>query len=328
MAQDTIKRWFVVVNPVSGGGRGLADFPQISHLLREYGIDHDSAFTEYRYHATELTVEAVNSGYRKIIVVGGDGTLNEVVNGLFIQTKVAPKEILLAVVAVGTGNDWVRTFGIPRNYSSAIRAIKEENSFLQDVGKVTYTESLYTQTRYMANVAGLGFDADVISIFNHLKLKGYRGKWLYIYSLLKGYISLNPFGVKVEVDDEVVYNNLLFSIAVGICKYNGGGIQQLPKAVANDGLLDVTLIRPLHWWHVLFRAGRFFNGKIYSIGHIRYAQGKVVKITSSPNVRLETDGELHGGTPVTIEVVPRAIQIVVTKEFADEYGAPETQNGE
>ena len=311
-------RWFVIVNPVSGGGKGLADFPKISHLLRENGIEHDPAFTEHRYHATELAVEAVNRGYRKIIAVGGDGTLNEVVNGLFIQRQCEPKDILLAVVAVGTGNDWVRTFCTPRNYSAAIRAIKEEYSFLQDVGKVTYTESKFEQTRYMANVAGLGFDADVIEIFNHLKLKGYKGKWLYIYSILKGYFSLKPYGVTVEVDGERVFHNLLFSMAVGICKYNGGGIQQLPKAVADDGLLDVTIIKPLHWWHVLFRAGRLFNGKIYSIGHIKHAQGKVVKITSSPNMLVETDGEMRGHTPVTVEVEPKAIRIVVTKEFLEE----------
>lgn len=309
------ERWFVIVNPVSGGGKGLEDFPKISHLLRENGIEHDPAFTEYRYHATELTVEAINSGYRKIIVVGGDGTLNEVVNGLFIQKQCEPKEILLAVIAVGTGNDWVRTFGTPRNYTAAIRAIKEGGTFLQDVGKVTYTESKVEQSRYIANVAGLGFDADVIEIFNDLKHRGYKGAWLYIYSLLKGYLKLKPFGVRIEVDGKEVYHNLLFSIAVGICKYNGGGIQQLPKAVADDGLLDVTLIKPLHWWHVVFRARRLFNGEIYSIGHIQHAQGKRVRIEASPNILLETDGELHGGTPVTIEVVPKAVQIVVTKEF-------------
>ena len=314
MAQQTSERWFVVVNPVSGGGKGLEDFPRISHLLRENGIEHDPAFTEHRYHATELAVEAVNRGYRKIIVVGGDGTLNEVVNGLFLQKQCEPKGVLLAVIAVGTGNDWVRTFGIPRNYTAAIRAIKEGHSFLQDVGKVVYTESKVEHTRYMANVAGLGFDAYVIQIFNHLKLKGYKGKWLYLYSLIRGFFSAKPAGATIEVDGKVIYNKLLFSLAAGVCRYNGGGIQQLPRAVANDGLLDLTIIRPVHWWHVVFRAKRLFNGQIYSIGHVEYAQGKVVKITSAPPMPLETDGELQGETPVTISVVPQAIKVVVTEE--------------
>ena len=318
MTHQNTERWFVVVNPVSGGGKGLEDFPKISHLLRENGIEHDPAFTEHRYHATELMVEAINRGYRKIVVVGGDGTLNEVVNGLFIQRQCAPKEILLSVIAVGTGNDWVRTFGTPRNYTAAIRAIVEGYSFLQDVCKVTYTESHYEQSRYMVNVAGLGFDAYVIQIFNHLKLKGYKGKWLYLYSLIRGFFSAKPAGATIEVDGKVIYNKLLFSLAVGICRYNGGGIQQLPRAVANDGLLDLTIIRPVHWWHVVFRARRLFNGEIYSIGHVQYAQGRSVKITSAPSMPLETDGELQGRTPVTISVVPQAIKIVVTKEFAQE----------
>ncbi|MBR5807908.1 MAG: diacylglycerol kinase family lipid kinase [Alistipes sp.] len=311
------ERWFVIVNPISGGGKGLTDFPKISHLLRESGIEHDPVFTEHRYHATELSVEAANRGYRKLIVVGGDGTLNEVVNGLFIQKQCQPKDILLAVIAVGTGNDWVRTFGIPRNYSAVVRAIKEGHSYLQDVGKVTYTESKVQQTRYMANVAGLGFDAYVIKIFNHLKLKGYKGKWLYIYSLLKGYFTAKPAGVTIEVDGKVIYNRLLLSLAVGICRYNGGGIQQLPRAVANDGLLDLTIIRPVHWWHVVFRAKRLFNGDIYSIGHIHHAQGKEVKITSAPPIPVETDGELQGVSPVSISVVQQAIRCVVTKEFLE-----------
>lgn len=97
---------------------------------------------------------AVREGYRHIIVVGGDGTLHEVVNGLFIQQEVRPEEVLLAVIAVGTGNDWVRTFGMSDRYQHAVRAIAEGFTFLQDVGVVSYEESHYRQSRYMANVAG------------------------------------------------------------------------------------------------------------------------------------------------------------------------------
>ena len=307
--------WLAIINPTAGAGLGLKDYPQVAKLLRDNAIYHDAVFTEHKFHATELAVEGVKKGYRKIIVIGGDGTLNEVVNGLFIQKECDPKDILLAVIAVGTGNDWVRTFGFGRHYSEAIRAIKECKTFLQDVGAVTYSESKYTQTRYMANVAGLGFDAFVISIFNHWKAQGFRGRWLYIASILKAYFKYKHTGVKIEVDGEQIYNNLVFSIAVGICKYNGGGVQQLPKAVADDGLLDITIIRPLHWWHIVFRLRRLFNGGIYSIGHVNHAQGRHVRVLSVPPIWLECDGEMMGGTPVDIEIVPRAIKVVVTKEF-------------
>ena len=153
---ENADKWFAIVNPVAGSGRGLADWPQISKLLRDNHIVPEYAFTERKYHAIELAVEAVNNGFRKLIVVGGDGTIHEAVNGLFIQKAVPTQDVLLSVIAVGTGNDWIRMFGIPRKYSEAIRAIVEGHSFLQDVGMISYYQSSYRQTRYMA-IADLRF---------------------------------------------------------------------------------------------------------------------------------------------------------------------------
>ena len=103
-------KWFAIVNPVAGSGKGLTDWPTISKMLRDHHIVPEYVFTEHKYHAIELTVEAVNNGFRKIIVVGGDGTIHEVVNGLFIQKTVPTTDVLLSVIAVGTVNDWIRMF--------------------------------------------------------------------------------------------------------------------------------------------------------------------------------------------------------------------------
>lgn len=310
-------KWFVIVNPVSGSGRGLADLPLISKLLRDNGIQHDSVFSEHKHHAAELTVSAIESGYRHIIVVGGDGTLHEVVNGLFIQRSVHPSEVAIAVISTGTGNDWIRMYGIPTRYSEAIRAIKEGYTFLQDVAEVDYEESKYRQTRYMANVAGLGFDAKVIERTLTSKAKGYLGRGGYMWCLVRSFFSHKATGVKIWVDDRLVFNDLLFSIAIGVGRYNGGGIQQLPAAVADDGLLDVTMIRPVHWWHVVFRIRRLFNGTIYSIGHVKHLQGRKIRIESSPETPLEIDGELYGGTPVELRVKHRVVRVIVNKSYLD-----------
>ena len=308
-------KWFVVVNPISGKGKGLDDFPLISKLLRDNGIRCEAVFTEHKHHATQLTVSAITEGYRNIIVIGGDGTLHEVVNGLFIQKCVEPSEVTVAVIAVGTGNDWIRMYGLPKQYSAVIRAIKEGYTFLQDVAAVEYEEARYKQTRYMANVAGVGFDAAVIkrglSMGNGMK----RGASFYIRALIGTFFGYKPTGVKIWVDDRLMYNNLLFSLAIGVGKYNGGGIQQLPVAVADDGLLDITLIRPIHWWHVVFRLRRFFNGEIYSIGHVQHLQGSKIRIESSPEVSLEIDGELQGGSPIEMRVLHRAVKVIVNKSF-------------
>lgn len=136
-------------------------------------------------------------------------------------------------------------------YQHAVRAIAEGFTFLQDVGVVSYEESHYRQSRYMANVAGAGFDAHVVQRLSHLKKKGHKSRWRYTWCLIRNFFRYKPTGVKVWVDGRLVYNNLLLSAAVGICKFNGGGIQQLPEAVADDGMLDLSLIRPVHFWHLL-----------------------------------------------------------------------------
>lgn len=309
------RKWFVIVNPVAGGGRGLDDFPLISKLLREEHIVCEPVFTEHKFHATELTVTAVKEGYRKIIVVGGDGTLHEVVNGLFIQQEVRPDEVLLAVVAVGTGNDWVRTFGISERYPDAVRAIREEYSFLQDVGVVSYEEAHFRQSRYFANVAGVGFDAFVVRNVTHLQKKGRTSRWRYTWCTIQSFFRYKSTGVKVWVDDKLIFNNLLLSIAIGICKYNGGGIQQLPEAVADDGMLDLSLIRPVHFWHILFRFRYLFNGGIYRIRHILKERGSRIRIESSPEVSVEVDGEILGETPLEFSVEPKAVRIIVGSDF-------------
>ncbi len=317
---DAAGKWFAIVNPVAGSGKGLTDWPLISKLLRDHGIVPEYVFTERHYHAVELAVEAVNKGFRRIIVVGGDGTIHEVINGLFIQQRVPPREVLLSVIAVGTGNDWIRMFGIPRKYSEAIRAIVEEHSFLQDVGVISYHQSRVKQSRYMANVAGIGFDAFVNRKYNHLKQEGKHGKWLYLWSTLKAVLRYNSTGVKVYVDDELVVNELVYSATIGIGKYNGGGMLQTPEAIADDGLFDVTVIRRMTPLKVLLNFKVLFNGRIYRLPSTSLNRGRRIRIDSSPEIAVEVDGEALGYSPFEFEVIDRAIRVVVAERFLQEKG--------
>lgn len=308
-------KWLAIVNPVAGSGRGLVDWPEISRLLRRHDIAHDYVFTEHKYHAIELTVDAVNKGYRQIIVVGGDGTIHEVVNGLFIQQQVSTREVLLSVIAVGTGNDWIRMFGIPRKYSEAIRAIAEGHSFLQDVGAISYHQSHYKQKRYMANVAGIGFDAFVNKKYNNLKEEGKYSKWLYVWSALKSVLRYKSTGVKIWVDGELIINDLVYSATVGVGKYNGGGMIQMPEAVADDGLLDMTVIRNLNKFTVLRRFRSLYNGRIYRLKMVSQRRGRHIRIESSPDIRIEVDGEALGFSPLEFEVIEKAVKVVVSEKF-------------
>ena len=311
-------KWYAIVNPVAGSGRGLTDWPIISKLLRDNHIYHDYVFTEHKHHATELVVEAVMAGYRKVIIVGGDGTIHEVVNGIFIQRQVATQDVLVAVIAVGTGNDWIRMFGIPRKYSEAIKAIAAGHSFLQDVGTISYQEAGYRQSRYMANVAGIGFDANVNRRYNHLKEIGKKGKWLYIRSAFRALVVYRSTGVKVWVDDELVFNDLVFSAAIGVGKYNGGGMIPMPEAIADDGLLDMTIIGRMSKLGLLFRFKSLYNGKIYRHSMVSHSRGRTIRIESSPEIAVEVDGEALGFSPFEFAVIDRAIRVIVAERFLEQ----------
>ncbi len=209
-------RWFAIVNPVAGNGMGLTDWPIISKHLRDAEIAFDAVFTEKRYHATELAVEAVVKGYRHIIVVGGDGTIHETVHGLFIQKQCPVADVTVAVIAVGTGNDWIRMYGIPRRYTDAIRAIKRGRTFLQDVARVGFYESKVHQHRYMANVAGVGFDAFVNRGYNKVRERGLYNKWIYIAAMFVCLLNYHNHRFRIWVDGEEVFDGPAFSGAVGI----------------------------------------------------------------------------------------------------------------
>jgi diacylglycerol kinase family enzyme len=150
-----MNEWFVIVNPVSGCGRGKKDWQKISNLLKDAKIDFKHVFTEYRCHAIELAREAVEKGWRHILSVGGDGTINEVVNAVYTQNYVPTTEVTLAMVPTGEGKDWGKTIGIPSNYKDAIDAIKIGTTYVQDSSLVKYYNAGTQKGRYFVNTKNL-----------------------------------------------------------------------------------------------------------------------------------------------------------------------------
>ncbi len=315
------QRWFMIVNPRADGGKALLEIPNISRYLHEEGIACDPNFTERKYHASEMVVAAIKEGYRKVIVVGGDGTLHEVVNGLFAQRMIDPREVTIAFVGVGSGGSWMLNYGFKeRDYLSVVKAIKAECVSLQDIGVVNYEESLYRQDRYMVGVGGTGFDSYAVKRFSHKLMKGNRSKLAYLWSVINSYIRYKHKGVKIYADGEMVYNGLLFSAAVGIGRYNVGGVQQLPSAISDDGMLDMTIFRPMHFWHIIFRFLYLYDGNLYRIGHTQHHRARHIRIESIPEMSVEVDGEVLGDTPLEFSVLDRALRIIVSPKYLEQRG--------
>ncbi|MDR2424400.1 MAG: diacylglycerol kinase family lipid kinase [Prevotellaceae bacterium] len=309
--------WMVIVNPKAGMGYGLRDWPLISNQMNKCGVEFTCVFTEKKYHAVELTVKAINDGYRKIVAVGGDGTVNEIVNGIFIQKQVTTTDILLAVIPVGTGNDWVRMFGVPQHYSEAVKAIVESCTVCQDVALIGYTETRVTHQRYMANVAGIGFDAIANRYFNKMKDEGRKGRGLYIAGVIKALLKYKSKRFRIKLDNEVFFDDYMFNASIGIGPYNGGGMNPMPAAVFNDGLIDITIVRRINKLWMLGSFRKLYNGRIYTHPKVLASQARRIEVESFPASPIEIDGEALGFSPFVFEVVPESITVVVSSKFAE-----------
>lgn len=318
--ESTENRWLVVVNPNAGKRKGEKDWPEISALLTGAGFEFIHEFTARRDHAITITENYIKTGFRKIIVVGGDGTLNEVVNGIFRQDMVNTTDIMVGMIMVGTGNDWGKTYNLKTSYKKAIKILRKQRLFIQDAGLVKYYNGPDEISRYFVNIAGLGYDAFVTRMTNITKEKGGGGTMAYLLNLLKGLFRYHHAYLDIEVDGERVYKGKVFSMSVGICKFNGGGMMQLPFAIPDDGFFDVTIFKNVTKLTVIRHIKKLYAGTFTHLPFVQTHRGKSVSIISATQdpSQLETDGESLGITPFTFQVVPKCVKVITGKKWKNE----------
>lgn len=303
------EEWMVIVNPNAGNGKGRKDWEEISGLLRSGDLSFSVIFTEKKGHAISLTSDAIEAGFRKIITVGGDGTLNEVVNGVFLSGSCPTDAITLAMIPVGTGNDWGRMFGIPHDYKDAIEVISDNKKMLHDIGLVSYYDGTEKRTRYFINIAGVGFESVVVKRANIQKEKGRNGKAIYFYTLLISLLSYKNTKAEIIIDGNKTYANV-FSVNVGNGRYCGGGMRQTPDALPNDGILDVSVINGMGKIEIIRNLKILYDGTILDHPKVDGYKCKNIKVTSDSLIYAEADGETLGHTPAEFTVIPACINIV------------------
>jgi YegS/Rv2252/BmrU family lipid kinase len=301
--------WIAIVNMAAGGGKSKKDWPYIAQLLTEEGINFEPFFTDRRLHASIIARSKIREGYSRIIVVGGDGTMNEVINGVFAQNRFQTTEIMLGMISVGTGNDWARTFNIPSDYPGAVRTIKQQKTFIQDAGLVKYVKNGKEWKRYFINIAGMGFGAKVVERTNRMKDRGRNGTMLYFYNIFFSLMQYRSNRAVIHLDG-TSYNRNIFSLNVGIGKYNGGGMIQVPHAVVDDGLYSITLIRKIGKLNVIANIKKLYNGNIVKHSKVETFMARSVMIDGTSRLGIETDGESLGYGPVRFEIIPRSLRVI------------------
>jgi YegS/Rv2252/BmrU family lipid kinase len=297
--------WFIIANPTAGNKVFNKQWKEIKTQLSLNNISYSFAFTAFSKHEIELVQQAIQKGFRKIISVGGDGTLHHVVNGIMIQRYVKTSDITIGVIPLGTGNDWIKTYNIPNNIENAIEIIHHKKTILQDIGVLETTDN---KLHYFVNVAGLGFDGYVIYKLNNFKKFGAIG---YLLAGINSLLSYNTSKFKIFVDDKIIETNSLLTI-VGICKYAGGGLQFTNNVDPADGLFDITIAKNLKIITILFNINKLFTGSLYKLKEIStYKSSKITIESSNTTTYIQADGELIGTNKVSFSVVNKAINFVV-----------------
>ena len=296
--------WFVIINPTSGNGSSQRKWPKIQQLLLDYGFVFEFEFTKHPAHSIELLHESVNQGVSKIICVGGDGTIHNIVNGIMAQNVFQTSKINLGVIPIGTGNDWVKTYGISLDIEKAIQCIKNGDLKHQDVGKIELTNQ-EREPIYFNNLAGVGFDGYVVS-----KVQKYKklGALAYIFGALMGMLSAKNFQSKTTFNSEV-YSKKTLMILIGLCQYSGGGMQLTKEPNPSDGYFDISIAENFKGFDILKNLFALFSGKITNSKKIITAKTNQIKIEVIDKTLpfIQADGELIGQGDFKCSIIPKAL---------------------
>ncbi len=310
---ESRRRWLFIVNPAAGNGQTARRWPHIAALLKQKLPAMDVVFTQGRGHAPQLVEAALAQGYRCIAAVGGDGTNHEVINGL-MQQQIAPlDDIVYTLLPVGTGNDWIRTHGIPRRLDEWIEMVNDGQLISQDIGVIEYQNMDRLQKRYFANVAGMAYDGFVVRFAERNKHL-IAGRLMYLALILLGLFRYKLSKAEVRFDGQET-TDFFYTINGGICRYSGGGMQLVPHANPNDGLLALTLARKLTKTGVLLNTWRFYNASIGSHPKVSLYQVKRIEVVSADGspVWVEADGEFLGVAPAILYIADAKLRVLVPK---------------
>ncbi len=286
-----------IVNPISGGGRARKVWPAIAERMRSNGIRLHQHETSGIGDATEIARRIVSEGVRDIVVVGGDGTLNEVVNGIIGEDDVSSADVVLSIVPCGTGRDFARSLGI-RDPEHAVEIISSGMVKSVDVGSITYSRAGEMTRRYFVNVADVGLGAETAAWMNRSskRLGGFLG---YLVAASRTILVFSGRPARVTIDDVVVHDGPVGMVVLANGKYFAGGMLIAPTASLCDGKFDIFVLDDVPKRTLLLSLlPRVYRGK--HVGHpaVHHYQGANVEIFSNEQLPFEVDGEQPGSTNI------------------------------
>ena len=295
----------LIVNLTAGGGKPNHHLETVLKYLKENRLNFKVCITSHQGEAVELAQKAADNGAELIVSVGGDGTVNEIVNGI-MKSKNNPS---LGIIPLGWANDFIKSTGIPSDIIEACKILIKGKTKKIDIGTIN-------NQIYFANICGIGFDAEVSHLANQLKNRhpnwNILSAYVYVFATIKKLLS--PFSyhdVKIKFDGQEIHSKILF-IAISNGKIYGGRFNITPEAILDDGLLEVCVVEKMGRFKYLSIIPKVFKGTHASIKGINFYRAKEVVIQSSEPVLAQVSGEvIEGQKEFTITLLPKSLKLIV-----------------
>lgn len=303
----------IIINPKSGKRAFRAQRLYLFKLLKQLNRTFTYRVTKYAGHATELARELAETGHDEILILGGDGTLSEALNGI-MRAQISDDErarISIGLMPRGTGNDWGRYWHLTRNYRKALDRFFHGESHPIDVGCLTYYRNGEEHHRYFINSIGFGIDS--LCCKQATDLKPYIGSHHvnYFFGLLMALFTHKPTKMQLVADGRVIVDDMLFTMNIGNGPYSGGGIQQNPTADPTDGVFQSIFVEPPTLRDICHAIPRLFDGRLTELGFVHSFAAKDIEINTNTHQRIEADGILLDFmAPCRVHCIHHAVQFM------------------
>jgi len=299
-----------VVNPESRAGATRKRWPRIREMAEVHLGPIESHLTTATGDATGITRRCLGEGASLVVCVGGDGTLNEVVNGFMQEDGPARQRALLAYIPVGTGCDFARSVSIPRDVEGALDVITRGETRLIDLGRLIYTDSRGQRVvRYFDNAVSFGIGGAVVArVRDYARFCGPHTA--YFFSLLSSIFLEGKKQVRLKIDGHAEAFFKAWHVVTANGRFQGHALEVAPDASIDDGLLDVLVFGDIGLIDVFRHLPKLYSGRTEAIKEITRIRGRKISASSEEPVLVEADGELIGRLPVEIDIIPGALRVI------------------
>jgi diacylglycerol kinase (ATP) len=305
------RRFAFIVNPNAAMGAIGREWPRIQDLAKQRLGEFQAFLTTGPGHAIALTRQALEQGADVVVCVGGDGTLNEVVNGFMGEDNPVRPGSTLGFIPRGTGCDFIKTVPLPTAPDRALDVIKDGHAKHIDLGRIRYRDYQGKPClRYFHNVTSFGLGGEVDERVNRTN-KAFGGFVSFIWATLFSILTYDKKQIHLKVDEVFNQRIACWNVAVANGQYHGGGMWIAPDARVDDGIFHVTVIGDFTLPEVFWNLPKLYNGKLVQLEKVKTFVAKKIEAFSEQRVLLDVDGEQPGQLPAVIDIVPKAIQLLI-----------------